>query len=138
MALIVTQWVYILLVNGDWMTGYRFWAVVVLPICLVIAGLIELLQEFLPVRSRAVVRWTLALLVAGLWFARGQAHYRSEGQQPFEFYAMLGHFTPKHLCPYWATADWRACPGNATGWVSSSPGIPPNPAYSTFSPENRT
>jgi hypothetical protein len=105
-ALIVTQWVYILLVNGDWMTGYRFWAVVVLPICLVIAGLIELLQEFLPVRSRAVVRWTLALLVAGLWFARGQAHYRSEGQQPFEFYSMLEHFTPKHLCPYWATAEW--------------------------------
>jgi hypothetical protein len=105
-ALIVAQWLYILLVNGDWMTGYRFWAVVVPPLCLVISEVIELPQGLLPPRWGSALRWTLALLIAGVWFVKAQEHYRREHQQPFAFYAMLGDFAPKHLCPYWATAEW--------------------------------
>ena len=104
--LIGAQWFYILLVNGDWMAGYRFWAVVVPAIVLVLFGLLDLPLPRLPAQSGRLIKVGVVLVVAALWCSKGLDLYRSVPQEPFRFVRRLGDFSPRNLYPYVATAEW--------------------------------
>lgn len=105
-AMIGTQWLYILLVNGDWMAGYRFWVVVIPAVVLVLSGLLELPWPRLPVRSGRLIKVGVVLVVAALWCSKGLDLYRAVPQEPFRFVRNIGGFSPRNLYPYAATAEW--------------------------------
>ncbi len=106
LALVVTQWLYILLVDGDWMAGYRFWAVVVPALCLVLTGLLDLPVPWIAARPWRLIKVGVVLVVAAVWCSRGLELYRAVPQEPFRFVRRLGGFSPRNLYPYTATAEW--------------------------------
>ncbi len=106
-ALILGQWLFISIVNGDWMPAYRFWAVVVPCICIVLTGLFDIPLRFVSVPVERFIKLGLTLAVVSYWFTHAQVcHKASSGFTPFRCYSQWRDFSPHRLNPNWQTADW--------------------------------
>jgi len=106
-ALILGQWLFISIVNGDWMPAYRFWAVVVPCVCIILTGVFDIPLRFVSLPVERFVKVGLTLTVAIYWFTHAQVcHKASSGFVPFRFYSQLHDFSPCKMNPNWQTAEW--------------------------------
>ena len=104
--LILSQWLYIAAVNGDWMPGYRFWAVVAPALTIVVTGLFDIPLRTLPGRVERVLKTGLVLLIGVTWFFSGLEMFKEAKEVPFRFYDRLSGFSARKMNPYWPTAEW--------------------------------
>jgi len=106
LVLIIWQWLYIALVGGDWMTGFRFWAPLTPMICILIASLVKHAARKLP-RSWPQLSTAIALLaLAAWWAASGTTMYQLDARSAGRVWRDPSALSPSQINPYWKTAEW--------------------------------
>ncbi|MBA4386759.1 MAG: hypothetical protein C0404_02190 [Verrucomicrobia bacterium] len=106
-GLVMAQWVFVSLVGGDWMPGFRFWAPLTPFLCFLVAGFVDAPLRLPGETIQKAVKAALLLVVAVYWFFSGQTMYSLGGGHPHGFAARIREIkSPLELNPYWRTAQW--------------------------------
>jgi len=104
--LVSTQWLYLCIIGGDWMTGFRFWAPLTPFICMLLAGVIDVPFSKVSDGMQKALKTLILVCLAAWWFNSGRAIYQLGARTPYSFIHNFGKKSLVEANRYWATAKW--------------------------------
>ena len=105
-TLVVTQWLYLCIIGGDWMTGFRFWAPLTPCICILLVGVVDVPFARVSDGMQRAIKTLIAVCLAAWWFNSGRAVYQLGARTPYSFIHNLDKKSLVEANRYWATAKW--------------------------------
>ncbi|MFC1462626.1 hypothetical protein ACFLQU_03380 [Verrucomicrobiota bacterium] len=105
-VLVAAQWLYLCIIGGDWMTGFRFWAPLTPCICILLVGVVDVPFTRLSDGMQKALKTLIIVCLAAWWFNSGRAIYQLGARTPYSFIHNFGKKSLVEANRYWATAKW--------------------------------
>ena len=105
-TLVTAQWLYMCIIGGDWMTGFRFWAPLTPAICFLIVGAIDVPFTKVSTGMQKALKTLIIVCLIAWWFNSGRTIYELGCRTPYSFIRNFGKKSLVEYNGYWPTARW--------------------------------